>query len=178
MSHLLNKFADKLQGHAEEEKKQEKQGKGMGREEHGESQRQHDISSGTRRKQEYDSGQLYSGSAQGYEGVPSEDTGAYVHSGNTGRDRDSSRAETHFGSGAGRDELEQQDPDTFTSGQYTTGQFDSSGRGQQVHQEWTQRKGTGNMGSGSGNMESNDDDQMMGSGHEQMMGSDRRGRNW
>lgn len=173
MSHLLNKVADKLQGHAKEEEKQEKRGQGMGHGEshkesqgmghgqHEESKHQRGIAPGTRRKQEYNSEELYTGTAQGYEGIPSEDSGAYAHSGNTGRDRDSSRAETRFGSGnTGRNELEQDDPDTFTSGQYTTGQFDSSGKGKQVHKEWSEHKGN------------------MGSGNEEMMGSERKGRNW
>lgn len=161
MSHLLNKFADKLQGHAQEEEKQEKQGKGMGHGEHEEAQHQRGIAPGTRRKQEYKNEQLYSGSAQGYEGVPSEDTGAYMHSGNTGRDEDSSRADTRFGGGTSRrSQLEKDDPDTFTSGQYTTGQFDSSGRGKQVHKEWTEQRGN------------------LGSGNEEMMGSQKGGRNW
>lgn len=163
MSHLLNKFADKLQGHDHDE------GENKDREQEEDvTQHQRGIRSGTRRKQESEREELYSGTSQGYEGIPSEDTGAYMHSGNTGRDRDSSRAETKLGS-AGGDMMgeEEADADTFTSGQ---GQRARRG----MAKDWSEESGSytheqsGTYGSGSG----------MGSGNEGMMGSNRRGGNW
>ncbi|QLL32879.1 hypothetical protein HG536_0D04010 [Torulaspora globosa] len=168
MANLLNKFKEKLEGddhHDRDDRDNEGFEQGEGVTEHHRGIRQ-----GTRRKQEEsDRSELYSGTSQGYEGVPSEDTGAYMHSGNTGRDRDSSRAETNLG--GDRDMMEEADADTFTSGQ---GQQARRG----MAKDWSQQSGSynaeqsGSYSSGTG-MGSG-----RGSGNEEMMGSDRGGGNW
>lgn len=169
MSNLLNKFKEKIEGdHHDHHDHHDRDNEGF---EQGEEPHR-GIRQGTRRKQEEtDRGQLYSGTSQGYEGVPSEDTGAYMHSGNTGRDRDSSRAETNLG--GDRDLMEEADADTFTSGQ---GQQARRG----ISKDWSEQQqsgsynaeqsGTYSSGTGMGSG--------MGSGNEEMMGSNRGGSNW
>lgn len=150
MSHLLNKFADKLQGN-DHDNDNDNRKEDRGQEERV-SEHQRGIRQGTRRKQEYNSESLYSGTSKGYEGVPSEDTGAYAHSGNTGRDKDSGRAYTSYTGISGRDEQEDADQDTFAPGK-GQGQGQRTNRG--VGKDWSE-----------------------GSGNEEMMGSSRRGGNW
>lgn len=159
MSNLLNKFADKLQGHDHENRDNNNNDDDLQQQ-----QRKQGFRQGTRRKQESNSEDLYSGTRQGYEGVPSEDTGAYMHSGNTGRDRDSSRAQTKY-SGRTGDDLEEADQDTFTSSGQQSGQRANRG----VSNDWNDDSGM--MGSGNaGMMGSGDNNDMMGSGNSNTMG--------
>lgn len=169
MSNLLNKFADKLQGHDHENRDDDNNNN----DDMQQQQRKQGFRQGTRRKQESNNDDLYSGTKQGYEGVPSEDTGAYMHSGNTGRDRDSSRAQTKYSGSTGGNDMGGADQDTFGSSNQSG---DRANRG--VSNDWNDDDDSG-MGSGNaGMMGSGGNNDMMGSGNSNTMGGNRKRDNW